>query len=332
MKRITIYDVAKEASVSLATVSRVINGVEIVREDTRLRVEEAIAKLGYKPNAIAQNLALKKTTSIALVIPEASFTYTGQIINGLVDVSKIYKYNIILHTVTEGITELSEVVENIIKSRVDGVVIYSDRLHEEELQTLANYDIPIVVVGNRVSGKNISSVYVNIEQAVEEIVTSYLDKGIDDIAVVDDRKNKTAVLNMLSGANAACTKKGKTFEHFIEIPQEYRNSYNYLKEYLKENRHKLVLCNRDSQAMATVNAATELGIKVPEEMEIICIIDTKYNSMMRPQLSSFYIPSYDLGAVAMRKMTKMLNKDQENEADIEPIELSYVFTPRQTTK
>ncbi len=84
--------------------------------------------------------------------------------------------------------------------------------------------------------------------------------------------------------------------------------------------------------MATVNAATELGIKVPEEMEIICIIDTKYNSMMRPQLSSFYIPSYDLGAVAMRKMTKMLNKDQENEADIEPIELSYVFTPRQTTK
>ncbi len=229
MKRITIYDVAKEASVSLATVSRVINGVEIVREDTRLRVEEAIAKLGYKPNAIAQNLALKKTTSIALVIPEASFTYTGQIINGLVDVSKIYKYNIILHTVTEGITELSEVVENIIKSRVDGVVIYSDRLHEEELQTLANYDIPIVVVGNRVSGKNISSVYVNIEQAVEEIVTSYLDKGIDDIAVVDDRKNKTAVLNMLSGANAAFTKKGKTFEHFIEIPQEYRNSYNYLK-------------------------------------------------------------------------------------------------------
>lgn len=77
MKRVTIYDVAKEAKVSLATVSRVINGLEIVREDTRLRVNEAIDRLGYKPNAIAQGLALQKTTTIALVVPEASFSYTG---------------------------------------------------------------------------------------------------------------------------------------------------------------------------------------------------------------------------------------------------------------
>ena len=110
MKRVTIYDVAKEAKVSLATVSRVINGLEIVREDTRLRVNEAIEKLGYKPNAIAQGLALQKTTTIALVVPEASFSYTGQIINGLLDVAKIYKYNIMLHTVSEGIVEIGEII------------------------------------------------------------------------------------------------------------------------------------------------------------------------------------------------------------------------------
>ena len=98
MKRVTIYDVAKEAKVSLATVSRVINGLEIVRDDTRIRVNEAIDRLGYKPNAIAQGLALQKTTTIALVVPEASFSYTGQIINGILDVAKIYKYNIMLHT------------------------------------------------------------------------------------------------------------------------------------------------------------------------------------------------------------------------------------------
>ena len=78
MKRITIYDVAKEADVSLATVSRVINGSEVVREDTRIKVQEAIEKLGYKPNAIAQGLALQKTTTIAIVMPEASFFYTGR--------------------------------------------------------------------------------------------------------------------------------------------------------------------------------------------------------------------------------------------------------------
>jgi LacI family transcriptional regulator len=131
MKRVTIYDVAKEAKVSLATVSRVINGLEIVRDDTRIRVNEAIDRLGYKPNAIAQGLALQKTTTIALVVPEASFSYTGQIINGILDVAKIYKYNIMLHTTSEGIVSISDVIENIIKSRVDGVVIYNDKMMDE---------------------------------------------------------------------------------------------------------------------------------------------------------------------------------------------------------
>ena len=136
MKRVTIYDVAHEAKVSLATVSRVINGSDVVKGNTRQRVEEAIEKLGYKPNAIAQGLALSKTTMIALVIPEASFTYTGQIINGLLDVAKIDKYNVMLHTTTEGINEISDIIENIIKSRVDGVIIYNDRLTDAELDQI----------------------------------------------------------------------------------------------------------------------------------------------------------------------------------------------------
>ncbi|MDD2591681.1 MAG: LacI family DNA-binding transcriptional regulator [Erysipelotrichaceae bacterium] len=328
MKRVTIYDVAKEANVSLATVSRVINGVEIVRSDTRDRVQQAIEKLGYKPNAIAQGLALKKTTIIGLVIPEASFTYTGQIINGLLDVAKIYKYNIMLHTVTEGISEINDVVENIIKSRVDGVIIYSDKLQDAELSTLTKYDIPIVIIGNKAAQEKISSVYVNIEQAIYEIVDVYLQKNIDDIVIIEDRKNRNSIKKMVSGASNAFKKHNKEFNGLIEIPAEYRSSYDFLSSYLKKHKHSLVLTNRDSQAMACINAAKEIGIDIPNEMEIICLIDTKYNSMIRPQLSSFFIPSYDLGAVAMRIITKMLN----NSNDEKPVELSYVFTPRQTTK
>ena len=80
MKRITIYDVAKEADVSLATVSRVINDSNVVREDTRMRVQQAIEKLGYKPNAIAQGLALSKTTTISIVMSEKLFAYNAKIL------------------------------------------------------------------------------------------------------------------------------------------------------------------------------------------------------------------------------------------------------------
>jgi LacI family transcriptional regulator len=329
MKRVTIYDVAKEAGVSLATVSRVINGSTVVKEPTRQRVQEAIEKLGYKPNAIAQGLALQKTTTIGLVVPEASFTYTGQVINGLIDVAKIYSYNIILHTVTAGITDLSSVIEDIIKSHVDGVILYYDKQDVPEMETLSKYNIPIVLIGGRIHGERICSVYVDIEKAVYELTTKYLEEGKDSIAIIEDRKNQYACTQMVNGASRAFEAKGKKFEGFLEIPAEARTSYLFLQQWLKDHRYDLMIGNRDSQAMAIVNAARENDIAVPNEMEVACVIDTKYNAMMRPQISSFSIPSYDLGAVSMRVMTKMLSNEMEADR---MIELSYLFTPRQTTK
>ena len=330
MKRVTIYDVANHAGVSLATVSRVINGSDVVRGNTRQKVEKAIEKLGYKPNAIAQGLALQKTTTIALVIPEASFTYTGQIINGLLDVAKIDKYNVMLHTTTEGIGEIGDIIENIIKSRVDGVIIYNDRMTQSEINELSKYNIPIVIIGNRISDKKISSVFVDTEHAVYELVRDTLARGIQDIAVLEDRKNNNATLLMIKGATRAFEESGLLFNGFITIPEECRTTYKFMAQYLKEHHHDMILANRDSQAFAVVNAATENKIVIPQEMEVVCVLDTKYNSMVRPEISSFAIPSYDLGSVSMRVMTKMLNNEEEENG--KEIELSYLYTPRQSTK
>lgn len=330
MKRVTIYDVAKEAGVSLATVSRVINGSDVVKAPTRERVQAAVDKLGYKPNAIAQGLALQKTTTIGLVVPEASFTYTGQIINGLIDVAKIYNYNIMLHTITAGITDMASIIEDIIKSHVDGVIIYNDKYKVEEMQELSRYNIPIVMIGNKIKGDKICSVYVDISKAIYELASKYLEEGKDKIAIVEDRKNPYTCDQMIIGATKAYEQRGKKFEGFLKIPAEYRTSYSFLCDHLKNHHYDLVIGNRDSQAMAVINAARENNIDVPDDMEVVCVIDTKYNSMMRPQISSFSIPSYDLGAVSMRVMTKMLQVNEpEND---ESIELSYLFTPRQSTK
>ncbi len=329
MKRVTIYDVAKDAGVSLATVSRVINGSDVVKTPTKERVQASIEKLGYKPNAIAQGLALQKTTTIALVIPEASFTYTGQIINGLIDVAKIYNYNIMLHTITEGITSIKDVIEDIIKSRVDGVIIYNNKLDMSEMAELSNFSIPIVVIGNKVKGENVSCVYVNIEKALKELALKYLEEGKTKIAILEDRKNHYSCEQMVKGVKAAFASKGLKFDSYLKIPDTDRTSYAFLSKWLKDHKYDLMIGNRDSQAMAILNAARENNIKVPENMEVVCIIDTKYNSMVRPQLSSFSIPSYDLGAVSMRVMTKMLKNEPDGDHEIE---LSYLFTPRQSTK
>ena len=329
MKRVTIYDVAREADVSLATVSRVMNGSDVVKDATKTKVEEAIKKLGYKPNAIAQGLALQRTTTIGLIFPEESLNTAGQLINGLCDVAKIYDYNINLHAVTQGITDIQEVIDEVIKSRVDGVVIYCNKDLAEETKLLDSYNIPMVVVGEKITANSICSVSVDYEHATYEIVDSYLDKGMKDIAVLEDRKNKIMTKEMVKGAKAAFDDHKMSFNTYLEFSNDERSTYKFLRSYFKNHRHELMIVNRDSQALACLNACRENDVKVPEDMEIICLNDTKYLSMVRPEVSAYEVPIYDLGAVAMRLMTKMLtNEEVEDKQKV----LGYIYQERKTTK
>ncbi len=330
MKRVTIYDVARQANVSLATVSRVMNGSDVVKEATKTKVEEAIKTLGYKPNAIAQGLALQRTTTIGLIFPEESINTTGQLINGLCDVAKIYDYNIYLHAVTQGITNIQDAVDEVIKSRVDGVVIYCNNgLDDNAIKELDAYNIPIVAVGDRIIANSICSVCVDYRKAVYDLCDEYIKAGKKDIVILEDRRNKNMTKEMVDGASKCFKDHKLTFKGYLEFSNDERSTYKFLKSYFKNHRHQLVIVNRDSQALACLNACNENNVKIPQDIEIICLNDTKYLSMVRPEVTAFEIPTYDLGAVSMRLMTKMLkNEKVEDKQKI----LGYIYKERKTTK
>ena len=328
MKRVTIYDVAKEAKVSLATVSRVVNGSDVVKQATKEKVEAAINKLGYKPNAIAQGLALQKTTTIGMIITDASVFNTGQIINGVLDAAKIKNYNIIMHALSPGITDINEIIETIIKSRVDGVIIYNEDIDLTDFEEISKYNIPIVFIGSKLQCKNVGSVHVDLEKVCSEAVEMFFEKGYKNIAVLQERHNKNINDEMLSGVNAAYKNHGLKFDGYIEIPSNVKTSYDCMKEYFKSNRPEVVIVHRDSQAIATVNAAKENNLKVPDDIQVLCLLDTKYNLMIRPQISSYALPSYDLGSIAMASIEKMLNENEEGKS----YELRYIYIPRKSTK
>lgn len=328
-KKVTIYSVAHEAGVSLATVSRVINDSSLVKADTKKKVQDAIVKLGYRPNAVAQGLALKKTTTIALVIPDTSFLYIGKIINGLLDVAKIYKYNIMLHTSSSSINEMDEIVDNIVKSRADGVIVYNDYLTDKQVHTLNNFQVPIVYVGHNQHSENSCNVYVNYKEAIYELTKKYISKGIEDIVLIEDKKNKLIINSLIEGINKAFGEVGKKFDGFISIPENFHNSYDYLNKYFSDHTHKVVIAPRDSQAMAVLNTCKENGIKIPEDTDLVCMMDSRYNEMARPTISSFVTPAYDLGALAMRVMTKMLS---EGDIAQQEYELSCLYHPKDSTK
>ncbi len=329
MKKVTIYEVAKESNVSLATVSRVINGSTVVKEDTRRRVEEAINKLGYRPNAIAQGLALSRTTTVGLIIPSTSVSFSGRVINGLCDVAKIYDYSVYLHTITEGVTDIKEIIDDVIKARVDGVIIYADKDLDDSVKLLEQYNIPMVVMCSQISSENICSVYVDYKSAVCELCDSYLEKGIEDIAILQDHRNDVVSQLMKSGAEEAFRKHGKEYNGYIEVSKDNRSTYKFLKSYFKNHKHQVFIANRDSQAMAALNASQGCGISVPDDMELVCMNESKYTSSVRPEISSFVVPAYDLGAISMRLMTKMLKDEKVEEKEKH---LNALYSPKQTTK
>ena len=329
MKKITIYEVAQEADVSLATVSRVINGSSVVKEETRKRVEDAINKLGYRPNAIAQGLALSRTTTVGLILPATSISFSGRMINGICDVAKIYDYSVYLHTITEGVTDIKEIIDEVIKARVDGVIIFADKQLDDSVKLLEEYNIPIVVMGDKLSSDTICSVYFNFEDAMYELCDKYLNKGIKDIAILQDHRNDVISNTLKAGAQKAFKKHHLEYDGYIEVSKDSRSTYKYLKSYFKNHKHELFIANRDSQALATINAAEGNGIKVPEDMEVICMNESKYTSAIRPEISSFSVPSYDLGAIAMRLMTKMLKEETVEEKE-KCLEIFY--SAKSTTK
>ena len=334
MKRITIYDVAKEADVSLATVSRVINDSNVVREDTRIRVQQAIEKLGYKPNAIAQGLALSKTTTISIVMSERLISYNAKILNGLMNIASTYHYNIMFHVISKGINEMSDIVESIIKSHVDGVILFNDDFTQDEMEALLVYQIPIVIVGSKIHKTdlpNVANVYVDFEKLAYDLVNSYFDKGITDIALVEDKLNMYMMNRLKQGFEKAYRDKGMEFTNYISFDDSYKNSYIYLSKFFKKNKpSQLIVSFRDSQAVAVLNSLKEAGYSIPEDSELICILNNKYLTMVRPNISAYSLPEYDMGTIAMRLLQKMLM--EQNSGKPRFIEQSFSFIPRQTTK
>src|SRR5690606_20931338 len=121
-QNITIYDVAREANVSMATVSRVVNGNPNVKPATRKKVLEVIERLGYRPNAVARGLASKRTTTVGVIIPDISSAFFSELARGIEDIANMYHYNIIICNSDQQKQKELQLSETLLEKQVDGLL------------------------------------------------------------------------------------------------------------------------------------------------------------------------------------------------------------------
>lgn len=329
---ITIYDVAKKAGVSMATVSRVVNGNPNVKPGTRKKVMEVIDELDYRPNAVARGLASKKTTTVGVIIPDVTNVYFSSLARGIDDVATMYKYNIILANSDGNEEKEIQVFNTLLAKQVDGIIYMGTHLTEKLREQIKRSKTPVVLAGSIDHKNEFVSVHVDYVKAVKEAVNNLLAHGDKRVAFVSGPLNYP--INgeyRLKGYKEALAENGIDFDQDLvfETNDSYRAGET-LWPALSAAHADAAFVADDELATGVLNGAVDAGAQIPAEFEVITGNDSKLTQIVRPKLSSITQPLYDIGAVAMRCLTKMMNKEDE---DLDKtVELQYGFIKRGSTR
>lgn len=327
---ITIYDVAREAGVSMATVSRVVNGNKNVKENTRKKVLEVIDRLDYRPNAVARGLASKKTTTVGVVIPNIANSYFATLAKGIDDIASMYKYNIVLASSDENDDHEVAVINSLFAKQVDGIIFMGYHLTEKIRAEFSRTRTPIVLAGTVDLENQLPSVNIDYKASVEDAITQ-LAKNNEKVAfvsgpLIDDINGKLRLVGYKAGLekNNMRYNEGLVFE----AKYSYKDGFDLAQRVLNSGATAAYV-GEDGLAAGLLNGLFVAGKSVPEDFEIITSNDSPITSYTRPNLTSISLPLYDLGAVSMRMLTKIMNKEELEEKDVI---LNHGLTLRQSTK
>ena len=318
IKRATIFDVAKKANVSIATVSRVINGIQNVSPDTKELVINAIDELGFVSSNVARGLAKSQTFNVAIVIPSPNYNYISSILSGMIDVCKIYGYLINIFTY-EDVEDATRVVDQVISSRVEGIAIFNSQLERNTLQKLTNISLPMVVIGSEALSSRNGLVTISYCEALKKVIQDKVIKQhIKEITFLrdpDENKDWHMIRSFDKSIEEGIRESGEsaTYSHHY-IKDSYMPIYEYYIEKFKNNppHGELYITPRDSTSIAISNAASDLGYRAGKDLEIIGIIGTKTSRTARPTISSFDVDLYEVGSIAMRMLTKILDNSLDD--------------------
>jgi len=317
---VTIYDVAREANVSMATVSRVVNGNPNVKPTTRKKVLEVIDRLEYRPNAVARGLASKKTTTVGVIIPDISNVFYAELARGIEDIATMYRYNIILSNSDQNEKKEIELLDTMYGKQVDGIVMMSENVTPDILEKMGHSPSPIVLAGSVEDSNKIPSVNIDYVQAAYEAVKKLIEHGHKRIAFVSGPFSSTINKeHKFVGYKKALEEAGIAIDEDLVVAAE--DSYDSgMEDY--ETLDQLTdaptayFTGSDELAIGIMHAAQDAGKVVPNDLEVISFENSKLARMVRPQLSSMVLPLYDIGAVSMRLLTKIMSKEQVDQIHV----------------
>ena len=297
---VTIKDVAREAKVSVATVSRVLNGSGPVSDETKRLIREIAGRMRYVPHSGARSLITSKTQTLGVLLPDLYGEFFSEVIRGMDDTAQKNGFHLLIsraYADRHGI----ETAIRAMRGRVDGVVAMSPDLDADALLNLPS-TIPVVLLCSVPQGDEIDSLTIQNCRGAREMVAHLIERGHRRIAIIKGSARNYDAAERLRGYRLALKEAGVERDPSLEIDGDFTEAAGYnaaLKLLELTDRPTAIFAANDSMAIGALSALKESGVAVPDQMAVAGFDDIPLARYMDPPLSSVHVPICELGARAV---------------------------------
>jgi LacI family transcriptional regulator len=297
----TIKDVAREAGVSIATVSRVFNNVGPVDEETRRHVRQIARQLKYVPNALGRSLSTKRTDAIGLLLPDLFGEFFSEVLRGSDQTAQQSHYHLVVSSSHNNKEEIRAAL-TMMRGRVDGLVIMSPHIDAETLNEDLPRSLPVVLLNCYVESSGFDSLNIDNYGGAYAMVRHQLGHGHHRIAVIKGIEKNFDAAERLRGYRKALEEGGVSPDPQLEFAGNFTEAsgYDAVKSILRlSTRPTAIFACNDSMAIGALSALRDHGIRVPEEIAIAGFDDIPIASYLTPTLTSVQVSIHNLGVRAI---------------------------------
>lgn len=309
-KKSNLGMVASLAGVSPSTVSRILNSTAKVSEAKQLAVNNAIARLNFRPNPAARSLAGGKTMSIGILTQFIDSPYYGEALRGIEDILQEQNYLPLFTSGHWNEPEERERLASLTERKVDGIIVLSGRLSDQFLRKIAE-NIPLVVIGRNIKGKNLYSLEMDNYEG-SRLATRYLiSLGHRNIAYISGPLDHQDSLQRLEGFKAELKAKKINLETSLIIEGDFREAggYKAADQLLQTGKiFSAIITANDQMAYGVQLALHNAGMRIPDDVSLVGFDDLPHSAFTVPPLTTVKQSVYEVGVLAARTIVSILNK------------------------
>lgn len=297
MKGATIHDVARAADVSVATVSRTLNGFETVAQPTRDRVLQAAGELDYVPHSGARSLSTRRTDTIGVLLPDLHGEFFSELIRGIDLAARSRGLHLLLSSSHGDLAEAALALRSM-RSRVDSVIVMMPNAGEQPLARSDDARVPMVLIGSHGAADGKASFMIDNFAGAFAITEHLASSGRGRIAFVTGPADNLEASERLRGYRAAVQRFGAT-EWIVEGDFTEASGRRAAERFACGDRPDAVFCANDMMAIGCLEALREAGIAVPEDIALAGFDDIPVARYVNPPLTTAAVPIAEIGRQAL---------------------------------